>query len=202
MSKPAFSRESMKKRYYNGLLNIKEVLFERLEIVTFNCEDGKPGVLIWQGKQSKPVNFIKFPNDEKRDNFVKYAITEEKELMEEKKALAEIRKNAKHPYKVGDILTGSWGYDQTNVDAFQVTELKGKSLILERIGFKTVDGSEAFMSHSVLPVKDDFIYDGYRVSKIRKLPQTHNGKEWYVKLHHSCYLSLWDGSSMYQSYYA
>jgi len=202
MSKPAFSRESMKKSYYIGLSNIKESIVERLEIVTFNCEDGKPGILIWKGKQSKPVSFIKFPNDEKRDNFVKYAITEEKELMEEKRALAEIRKNAKHPYKVGDILTGSWGYDQTNVDAFQVTELKGKSLILKRIGFESVDGSDGFMCDRVLPVKDDFVTSDYRATEIRKIPQTHNGESWYVKLHHSCYLDLWDGSSMYQSYYA
>jgi hypothetical protein len=50
------------------------------------------------------------------------------------------------PYKVGDILHHSWGYDQTNCDFYQVVEAKKASVILKKIGAKTVPGSEGFMS--------------------------------------------------------
>ena len=34
-----------------------------------------------------------------------------------------------HSLKVGDILVASWGYEQTNVDFYQVVALKGKTMV-------------------------------------------------------------------------
>lgn len=201
MRKITFSREDIKKGYFVNLLDIKESTFERLEIVTFNFKDGKPGALIWQGKRSKPNKYVKFVSNESRNEYIDNYKANEKSIMDKKRTVAEIRKNAKHPYKVGDILTGSWGYDQTNVDAFQVTELKGKSVVLERIGVRSVEGSDGFMSDQVMPIKNDFIIEGHRTSKVKKLPQTNDGKSWHVRLNYCCYLTLWDGLAMYRSWY-
>lgn len=34
-----------------------------------------------------------------------------------------------HPLRVGDILKSLWGYDQTNVDYYQVTRLVGRTQV-------------------------------------------------------------------------
>ena len=194
-----FNRDSMKKSYYGGLSNIQEDYCERLEIVTFTFDkNGKPGVLVWKGKQSKPIQYYRFASVEKQMAHVQEVIESEVKYMEAKRATAAKKKAAVCPYKVGDILTGSWGYDQTNVDAFQVTALKGKSVVLKRIGCEMVDAVSGMSCH-VMPVKNDFAEGA---EEIVKKPQTWNGENWYVKLHYSCSLSLWDGSKMYKSWYA
>ena len=78
-----------------------------------------------------------------------------------KQAKLEAKKKFQNPYKVGDILHHSWGYDQTNCDFYQVVEVKPASVILRKIGTKTVPGSEGFMSDSRLPEKDAFITQGH-----------------------------------------
>jgi len=84
--------------------------------------------------------------------------TEHRTIKEERKRRREeAKKNFKNPYKVGDILEHSWGYDQTNTDFYQVVEAKKASVVLRPIANKTVEGSEGFMSKMVLPVKDSFL---------------------------------------------
>lgn len=59
--------------------------------------------------------------------------------------------------KVGDIFEMSWGYDQTNVDYFQVVSVTGKGVYVREIGAKTVPGSEGFMSDRRMPAPDAFL---------------------------------------------
>ena len=74
-----------------------------------------------------------------------------------KQAKQEARKRFQNPYKVGDILHHSWGYDQTNCDFYQVVEVKKASVVLRPIYAKPVEGSQGFMSESLMPRKDAFI---------------------------------------------
>jgi len=47
-----------------------------------------------------------------------------------------------HPLKVGDILVSSWGSDQTNIDYYQVTGLRGMTqVVIQEIGAATVHSS-------------------------------------------------------------
>lgn len=57
---------------------------------------------------------------------------------------------------VGDLFYGSWGYEQTNVDFFQVVALKGKhTAILREIGRDYIGGYA--MQGNVRPCRDAFI---------------------------------------------
>lgn len=51
---------------------------------------------------------------------------------EAKKAAPKAEKVNKYGVKVGDIFSASWGYDQTNVDFFQVVALVGESSVRVR----------------------------------------------------------------------
>ena len=135
--------------------------------------------------------------------------------------LRQLRQQAKsqfeNPYKVGDILHHSWGYDQTNCDFYQVVEVKTASVVLRKIAHKTVPGSEGFMCESVMPVKDAFIEKGTQaLTKIDHAitPQDHSIKKrvcfyvqeggqmrYYISVPYG-WCSLWDGKSCYSSWYA
>ena len=59
--------------------------------------------------------------------------------------------------KEGDIYVSSWGWEQTNVDAYQVVAKKGATVTLREIALCSVEGSEQFMADRVKPVKNEFI---------------------------------------------
>jgi len=66
--------------------------------------------------------------------------------------------NAVHPFKVGQIFYNSWGYDQTNIDFYQVIEIKPKSIVVQRIEIRI--SHEAFMSGIAKPIPFEFKGNG------------------------------------------
>jgi hypothetical protein len=59
--------------------------------------------------------------------------------------------------KVGSLFCMSWGYDQTNVNFFQVTRLSPEGIFVREIGYKTVPGSEGFMNCKVVAEPNKFL---------------------------------------------
>jgi len=137
------------------------------------------------------------------------------EQMRQKKQEAKAR--FQNPYKVGDILHHSWGYDQTNCDFYQVVEVKKASVVLRKIGAKTVPGSEGFMSESLMPAKDAFITEGhhaltkYSDNITPDNPTIFKKVSFYVKEDGTLryfiptpygWCDLWEGRAEYSSWYA
>lgn len=56
----------------------------------------------------------------------------------------------------GTIFYSSWGYDQTNVNFFQVTEVKGKRIFCREICRDLLSDVAQSMSGKVTARKDDF----------------------------------------------
>jgi hypothetical protein len=72
-----------------------------------------------------------------------------------KTAIAAYKANTPNPWKVGDMCHTSWGYDQTNVDAFQVIEVKSRTTIVVRpIGGEVED--TGYMQGKFTPVRNRF----------------------------------------------
>ena len=122
-----------------------------------------------------------------------------------------------NPYKVGDILHHSWGYDQTNCDFYQVVEVKKASVVLRKIGAQTVPGSEGFMCESLMPVKDAFITKGGQALTKKDHDITPDNPtitkrvSFYVKEDETLryfipvpygWCDLWEGKPEYSSWYA
>jgi len=76
---------------------------------------------------------------------------------ERKVARAAAKSAALESVKEGDIYVASWGWEQTNIDAYQVVAKKGATVTLREIAVASVEGSEGFMSDRVVPVKNEFI---------------------------------------------
>lgn len=149
-------------------------------------ENGRPYGIAFAGKSNKPLWNYRFKDDAQRQRQIDESIKSRKLTKEYKDKKIQERREYQHSYKVGDIFDTSWGYDQTNVDFYQVVEVRGKVLIVRKISEKT--DSEHQGAEYVVPVKDSFIGDPIRI-----LPTSSGVK---IEGH---YGSLWEGKPVYQT---
>lgn len=153
--------------------------------------------ITFTGKAQKPSIFSGYGSAKRRQEVVENWLSAISEHAAMKAHTRQARKDAVCPFKKGDVLQGSWGYDQTNVEFFEIVEAKGRKVTIRELGHATVKGSEGFMCESVVP--DHGRYIGQPETHIA---QTYSGDSWYIKLHDSCSLSLWEGGKRYKSWYA
>ena len=107
----------------------------------------------------------------------------------ERKAKRDVaRKEAIANIAEGDMFVAFWGWEQTNVDAYQVVAKKGASVVLREIALESIEGSEGFMSDRVRPVKDAFIGEEFKkritgkyikIDDVRGASLAEEGKEFY-----------------------
>lgn len=101
-----------------------------------------------------------FQNEKRREDWVTKKVSDLKtRIMEQQKnqeAKAAVRANMQHGFEVGQIYYDSWGYDQTNIDFYEITEVKGKSVIIRAIACKYVDGTAGHDSCNVKPVPGNY----------------------------------------------
>ena len=107
---------------------------------------------------------------------------------ERKVARAAAKAAALESVKEGDMYVASWGWEQTNIDAYQVSAKKGATVTLREIAVASVEGSEGFMSDRVVPVKDAFIGDAFKkritgqyinIDDVRSAGPAEEGKDFY-----------------------
>jgi len=114
------------------------------------------------------------------------------------KKLTDIKPYAepKHDIKVGDIFYNSWGYDQTNIDYYQVVAVTAKTISIRRIKAGTVDYDAHMMTGHSKAIKDAFKSD----EVLKKTPYLMGG-QWRVNFEFGAG-AKWDGSPMAFSCYA
>lgn len=107
--------------------------------------------------------------------------------------------------KQGDVLSYSWGYDQTNVEFFEVTKATEKSVWLRPIAGKLVNGEEGFMAGRSVPVEPRV--PAAHCSVTLKCPKKVQLSTWdrepkeYVRMPYG-FARAWDGQPCYTSWYA
>jgi len=118
-------------------------------------------VTIFKGKSQKPYSHRLYSDMKKAGIAIDEIVEAIKKDYEAKEIFKKEKKNrAKLMFekiKVGDIFFTSWGYDQTNVDFFQIIEKGQNNVVAQEIAKQEVPKSQSFMSARVRPVKDQFI---------------------------------------------
>jgi len=149
------------------------------------------------GKRSKPDFHFRFNSAEKRAEYVKDYI-ERQESHAEIRLKERAKRNAfKHTLEVGSILYSSWGYDQTNIDFYQVTEVVGaKSVKIRRIASERTDESNPPCDY-VIPVKDAFLDDSSYDKNKEMLKRVGQGNTISLNSYSSAY--PWDGKPKYET---
>ena len=99
---------------------------------------GKVGAAVFYGKQAAPIfNYI-YRDEARRTADVTRAFEGRRSWLASKAERKAKRTEWVRDYKVGELLKTHWGYDQTNVEYFEVTEVKGKHLILREIAQESI----------------------------------------------------------------
>lgn len=88
-------------------------------------QPGKPSAIAYGGKRSNADWYIGFKSEERLQQYLADWL-ETLRQREARKAATKAERKAPHDVKVGDVFRCSWGYDQTNVDYWEVVTLKGK----------------------------------------------------------------------------
>lgn len=123
----------------------------------------------------------------------------------DKITVKQIKSELVNPFQIGQIFYHSWGWEQTNIDFYQVVAIKPKSVVVRRIA-EEVERYSGDMAEYVLPVKDKFVSDD--LTTLRLTVQVNelfnNGKpRIYVNAptSYGC-MCEFENKSLYQSHYA
>lgn len=183
------TNETERREVINGLEIIRRTWTNGRPWITILNANRKPGALV-----PKPVLNLTFQTWERAEERIKSELDARAAWGEQKQKRAEERLAYRHDYKAGDILYTSWGYDQTNIEFFQVVAIPSdKSITVREIASAMPRGEEGFMSGRVVAVPDKFT--GEPVTK-RVSP---SGS---IKFASYRYAWKWDGRERYCSWYA
>lgn len=147
-----------------------------------------PAALCFVGKAQKPAwhNLFSHQTDIvlKATKTIEGVIAHRNRLAERK-----IERTQPSTLKVGDILYTSWGYDQTNIDFYQVTATIGDRTVKARAIGSKIDHSDTYSDYMVAD-KDRFVGKEatYRVKYGNR-----------IKIASYADAYLWDGKPKYQT---
>ncbi len=117
----------------------------------YTSTKGKPAAQVYYGKQSKPVEHSYYSNETRREQRIMELFEARQSRLVQTSYRRTELKEFIHAYKVGDIFYTSWGYDQTNCEFFEVTNVRGKHLILREIAQAAYDDASNAGKCSPLP---------------------------------------------------
>src|SRR5699024_303951 len=98
----------------------------------------------------------------------------------------------RHPLKVGDILVSTWGYEQTNVDFYQVVSFNGKTMVTIQQILSERNASDGFMTYTATPRVGEFVGE-----PMRRKVNAHG----YINLSSFSGASKWNGKPINGSSY-
>ena len=113
---------------------------------------GKKTKADWRFRFDTEIEMMKYIDSKIKYIHDRNVYKEEKKIKD--KILAETNRKE---INVGDLFATSWGYEQTNVDFFQVIEKVSATRVkVQRINLK-VNETTSWASDNISPIKDDFI---------------------------------------------
>lgn len=164
-------------------------------VYVFRSAKDRPAAMAFHGKAVKPDWHHSFPNDAARERKIREHFEGRRRWAEWQGERRAERKKP-HGFEVGHVLYASWGYDQTNIDFFQVTKVIGAQMVevcaVSRISADT--GNEPWMTGKVVPQLDGFTGEAMR----RRV----NGRSKSVRIDNVRTAFLWDGRPLNWTGYA
>jgi len=152
-------------------------------VAYFDDNSHRPIAVVFFGKQNKPVLNGWFRTVEQRERRVTQLFESRRASMAFKANLRKERTEWVPDYKVGEVLHTCWGYDQTNVEFFEVVEVRGKHVILREIAQKRE--ATGWEQGTCEPVPGKYIGEpirklagktGVTIDKVRSAHRGGNGK--------------------------
>lgn len=158
-------------------------------------KDGTPYAIGYAGTAYNPAFHLRFQSDAGRSAYVAKWLQAHRESIQQRKARRTEKKTAHHELKLDDIVYSSWGYDQTNVNFYQVVRVvSAKTVEVRRLQQDTTE--TGFMCGRTTARKNQFWDDAPTLSKrakgVRILSITSSGGS----------ASKWEGQPVSCSWYS
>lgn len=174
--------------------------YKDLTILSGQHSNGKPMSCYFIGKRStNPQNFFYYASEERMIQALNKA-KEEADTRESNKNELEKSKSsysAKNYFQIGSILVSSWGYEQTNIDYYQVVGYFGNTGLITKMISKNYEET-GFLSGKSTPKKNCFISQEIRFRT--KLASW--SKDPLIICESYKFIGKYDGRKMYESHYA
>lgn len=109
---------------------------QELAIKVYIKDGAVIGGLCFVGKAVKPTWYYRFKSIEQRQAEIDKTLKDVTDRLSRKNAAKASKAiaTANHGVTVGDVFRCSWGYDQTNIDYYEVIAVTGKTATICRIG--------------------------------------------------------------------
>jgi hypothetical protein len=125
-------------------------------VYRFSNSQGTPLAMGYVGTAYKPAFHFRFQNDERRTKFLDEWLASQRASVARRVERKTSRKAATHELQLGDVVYSSWGYEQTNVDFYQVVRVvSAKTVEVRQVAKETTE--TGFMSGVTVPLKDHFL---------------------------------------------
>lgn len=153
-------------------------------------------VKAWRGKADKPDLNNLFHSLRQAEGYVNSYVGRVAQAQETKanRAAAQLAKRAalkaSDHWTEGDVFSNMWGYDQTNIDWYQIVEVKAKSVVIRAINKNYKE--TGFMSGNSQPRRNDFCGE----PMVKQLDEA--GR---ISMRHGC-ATKWDGKPAHETHYA
>ena len=152
----------------NDLTNVIRGSNEAFAIFHYTNAAGAPCAVAFRGKAIKPTFRYRFRSAELRAAHCNEWV-QAQEAAQSRQAARRAECNAPHVLAVGDVLMSMWGYEQTNVDYYQVIELHGRTQVTLREIAKRREETGS-MQGDCVPIPGQFIGEPSR----RRVDGAHN----------------------------
>jgi hypothetical protein len=167
-------------------------------VYVYTSSRGHACAMFYGGQRSMPDKHLAYRNEAQRAADIDGYLDAHDAYAQRKAAEAAERKAYRHSFKVGDIFSYSWGYDQTNVEFYQVVSTTEKTVTVREIASKPVPNSGGFMCDQCVPCPGTFLDDA---KPLVKRPQPSSDGRGLLPFDFGVG-TPWDGSPEYRSWYA
>ena len=117
---------------------VADKLSDAIAYIYTDPKRDRPCALIYYGKQSKAVAHHGYKSECEREKSVAGYFAS-RQAHDRLQAESKAKRLAPNLLQVGDILSCSWGYDQTNVDFYEVVGVSGQYVDIRSIAQRSED---------------------------------------------------------------
>ena len=130
---------------------------ERYGFEVYGIESPSVIAMCFAGKAIKPMWHYRFQDIVRRNARIDETLKNIIEVREykDKQKKQRLEASASHDVKPGDVFRCSWGYDQTNIDYYQVLSVSGQMAVISEIGCESEE--TGFMQGESVPALNRFI---------------------------------------------
>lgn len=191
MTRSIFSRESF---IPVGATKVSDKASDAV-VYIYSTKSGRLGAMMFAGKRAKPDQHFTYRTAEAREASVCRYLDGIRAATARKATAAAERREAlakSHGVEVGHIFAASWGYDQTNVDFYEVTAIIGRRMVEVR-KIAAIGTDTGASTGTVVPNSGRYVGE-----PMRRMVDASRG----IKIDTCRWASLWPGRPLYFSDYA